>query len=70
MNLSASFDHTASVTWQEHHRKPLDPQRLQAAMFTDRPDLWPTARPRRRRPAPVPPAQYPLLPPPERSAQQ
>ena len=36
----ASFDTSGKVTFAEQKRKPLDPTRLQAAMFSDRPDLW------------------------------
>lgn len=49
---AASFDTTAQVTWAEAPTKPVDMARLQKAMFTDRPDLWP-ANPRKRRKAKI-----------------
>lgn len=35
----AKFDRSGKIWFTEKKRKPPDPRRLQAAMFTDRPDL-------------------------------
>jgi hypothetical protein len=47
------------ILFSEVPYKPPDLTRLQGAMFTDRPDLWPTNGRRRRKP--VPAEQQPLF---------
>ena len=59
MNAQADFTDGPILFSQVPYRAP-DTRRLQAAMFMDRPDLWPTNG--RRRSKPVPPEQQPLLP--------
>jgi len=58
MNSQADFlDGPVMFTPQPY--KPPDMTRLQGAMFMDRPDLWPRARRRRAKPAPL--EQQPLF---------
>jgi len=56
--LESKFDDSSVIWFAEKKRKPLDPTRLQSAMFMDRPDLWkPTTH---RHPKRVPPEQIEL----------
>ena len=61
MNAQADFKE-GEILFTELPHKPQDLRRFQGAMFLDRPDLWPTARPRRNG-KPVPPEQQPLFKP-------
>lgn len=51
--MQSTFDENGKVEWFEVVPKPVPVERLQAAMFTDRHDLWPTFKrggPRRGKP--------------------
>jgi hypothetical protein len=60
VNAQADFA-DGQILFTEVPYKPPDAWRLQAGMFMDRPDLWPT-RNGRRRSKPPPPEQQPLFP--------
>lgn len=59
MNYQADFTE-GEVLFTEILHKPPKLDRLQGAMFLDRPDLWPTTR-KRREGKPVPKEQQPLF---------
>jgi hypothetical protein len=55
----ASFDGSGKVTFVTKQRKPFNTERLQGAMFSDRPDLWKV--PRKKRSPRIPKGQGKLL---------
>lgn len=57
--LEGSFDKSGKLYFEEKKVKKLDPRRLQAGMFMDRPDLW--KAPARERQKAKPPEQQKLL---------
>jgi hypothetical protein len=56
--LIARHHENGKIWFEEYHPKPLDPRRLQSAMFTDRADLW---RKPAKRLKPIPPQQLTML---------
>jgi len=44
MPSQSEFEEDGRVVWDEVERPPTDMFRMQAAMFKDRPDLWPMKR--------------------------
>ena len=60
MPSQAEFEEDGRVVWDEVERPPTDMFRMQAAMFKDRPDLWPMRRRPAHRPVKIQPGQLPL----------
>ena len=61
MPHQASFDDKAEITFEEQAEYKGDAFRMQTAMFTDRPDLWPSKKRHAHRPVKVQPGQIPLI---------
>ncbi len=61
MPAQSEFEEDGRIVWDEVERPPTDMFRMQAAMFKDRPDLWPMKRRPAHRTVKIGEGQLPLI---------
>ncbi len=61
MPSQSEFELSGRIVWDEVERPPTDMFRMQAAMFKDRPDLWPMRRRPAHRAVKISEGQLPLI---------